>query len=230
MSGVYLVMILVALVLLVLSLTRLRLRLYYRRRGKDDEVTLEFSIWRGLLCHRLEVPVAELKVKDDRPEPRPEPRPGPFFRLVPRPVFKIKAEVEGKGGRPVAGDEKRIPVSGPAGTVRYLCDTVRLVRKYMPAILFLLRRVRLISLQWRTVFGTGDPSQTGFLTGLAWGMKGLLLTAACRLLSPAGARPVVAVRPDFDRACFETELECIFEVRVGHIILTGFKALTLKFK
>lgn len=228
MSRIYLLTLLAALFLLVLSLTRLRLRLYYRRRGKDDEVALEFSIWRGLLCYKLEIPVVEMKVKKAKPKPRPLHR--PLFWPVPRPVFKIKTEVEGKGGRPITEEKKKIRVPGPVRMMKIISNYILLVKKYKTAIVYLLSRVHLLRFHWKTELGTGDPAQTGFLTGLAWGVKGFILTAVYRLLSPGGARPSVAVTPNFEKACFSTTLDCIFEVRIGYIISTGFKALIIKFK
>ncbi len=225
MSGVYLVIILAALLLFILSLTRLSLRLQYRRIGKDDEVKLEFSVWRGLLRYKLEIPVVEMRVKKPKLKPRPR-----LLWPIPRPVFKIKAEIKGEGGRPIAEEKKKIRVPGPAKMVKMLINYVRLAKKYSPAVMYLLHRVHLHRFRWRTEIGTGDPAHTGFLTGAAWGVKGFLLNNACRLLSPDGARPLVAVSPNFERVGFSTALDCIFEVRFGYIILTGLRALIIKIK
>jgi len=229
-SRVYLVIIVVIVFLLILSLTSLNLRLRCRRQGKDDQFALEFSIWRGLFFYRLEIPVVELKTKREKPNPEPQPRHRPSFWPVPRPVLKIRSEVEGKGGRPFTEDQRRIPVPGPVKLVLDLYSTVRFVKRYKLAILFLLRRVHLRRLYWETELGTGDPSQTGFLTGVAWGVKGFLLTVAYRLLSPGGARPKVVVTPSFEKACFNTVLDCLLGVRIGYVILAGFKALIIKLK
>jgi len=227
-SRVYFLTVLAGLLLLFLSLTRLRLRLYYRRRGRDDEFSLEFSIWRGLLCYKLEVPVVKMKVKTPGRKKRTRPR--PLSRLAPRPVFKIKTEVEGEGGRPIAEEKKQVRVPGPLRLLGILTNSIRLVKRYRSAIVFLLRRVHLRRLQWRTEFGAGDPAQTGFLAGTVWGIKSFLLTVIHRLFASGGARPVVSVAPDFEKARFGATLDCIFEVRIGYIILAGFKALLIKLK
>lgn len=227
MSWFYPVIILLIIFLLILSLTTVRLRLKYLRRGKDDEFALEVSVWRGILCYKLEIPVIEMKEKKIKPKVRPG-----FRRLlwpVLRPAFKIKAEVEGRGGRPIAEEKKKIRIPGPAGLIRMITDKIRLLIRYKPVIVYLLRRVHLRRFQWRTEIGTGDPSQTGFLTGTVWGVKGFLLSFIYRLLHPGGARPVVSVTPSFEEACFTTMLDCVFEVRIGYVIVTGFKALILRF-
>lgn len=225
-SRVDLVIMLVAVFLLALSLTPLKLRLRYRRRGKDDEVALEFSIWRGLFCYKLEIPVIKMEKRKLKPNLRPRSLLWPILR----PAFKIKTEIKGKGGRTITEEKKKVRVPGPARLMSILLDTIRRVKKYYPAIVYLLGRVHLRRFQWRTELGTGDPAQTGFLVGMAWGMKGVLLTFFYRFFSPGGAKPIVAVTPNFEKACFNTLLDCIFEVRIGYIMLTGFKTLFLRFK
>lgn len=223
MSGVNLVIILLMVLLLILFLTRLRVRLSYRRRGKDDEFAFELSLWRGLVFYTFEVPVIEMKKKKARPKTKPGLRWGDW--LLPRPAFKIKAEVEGKAGRPVAEDTKDVRVPGPDRLLRLLSNAIRLFKTHRPAILYLLGRVYLRSFQWRTEVGTGDPAQTGFLAGVAWSLKGVLLSIICRLSHRGGTRPVVQVAPVFEKACFNTTLECVFDVRIGHLFLSAFKIL-----
>jgi len=95
---------------------------------------------------------------------------------------------------------------------------------------YLLKKVRLRRLTWHTEIGTGDPSQTGLLTGVVWGLKGLILTAFNRLLAPGSAGPVVEIWPSFDKACFNTALDCAFDVRLYHLFITGLKYLIIKRK
>jgi len=224
-SRVYLVIILAAIFLLILSLTPVKLRLRYRRRGKDDEVALAFSFWHGLFCYKLEVPVIKMEKRKLKPNLRPWLLRWPVLR----PAFKIKTAIKGKGRRTITEEKKKFHVPGPARLMSILLDMLRRVKKYYPAIIYLLGRVHLRHFQWRTELGTGDPAPTGIIVGMSWGMKGLLLSFLYRYFSPGGAKPIVAVTPNFEKACFNTLLDCIFEVRIGYIMLTGFKALFLRF-
>lgn len=228
MGWFYLVMILAAVLLLILSLSKVRLRLRYRRQGKDDEFALECYLWGGLLFYKLEIPV--VKMEKTKPKPRQKPRPLPLFWPVPRPAFKIRSELEGRGGRPIAEDKKEVRVPAPARFLKVAINVLRQAKRYHTAIMYLLGRVHLRDFRWETEVGTGDPSLTGFSTGLAWGLKGSLLTFVYRLLAPGGNRPVVAVTPNFEKACLNTALDCIFEIRIGYAILTGFKAIILRSK
>ncbi|BAF59421.1 hypothetical membrane protein [Pelotomaculum thermopropionicum SI] len=226
MTGVYIAAVLTVFFLTGLFMTVVRLCLHYERRGRDDEMALELSVWRGLLSYRLKIPVAEVK----KPEIRPVTRFGPLLRAVPRPVFKIMAELSGRSGRPLAKEKRTVAVPGPAKIITSLCQNLSLLKRYGPAIKYLLKRVRLRRFRWLTEIGARDPARSGVITGLAWAAKGYLLPLICRLFSPGGARPQFAVRPSFEKPCFNSVLDCIFEVRIGHIIFAGFKALAIKMK
>lgn len=228
MNRFYLAITLVVLFLLILSLTRLRLRLRYLRRGKDDEVALEISLWQGLVSYKLEVPVIEVTGKKKKKLSRS------WLRrpsgLVPRPVFKIKTRLEEEGGRPILKDKRKVVLPGPARIIRILQDVGHMFKKYYPALRYLLGKTHLRRFRWRTELGTGDAALTGILTGAVWGLKGTLLSFAYRLLHRGGARPEVAVAPSFNKTCFNMALDCVFEIRIGHLLFTGVKALVLKFK
>jgi len=173
------------LLLLFLSLTVVRVQVSYARRGKDDQFTVGFSTWRGLVHYSFELP--RIKVKK----------------------------------------EKAISPPKWLGTASRFFKPLRI---NSAIIFYLLEKVRLRRLTWRTEIGTGDPAQTGLLAGVIWGLKGLILAACSRLLAPGGAGPVVEIRPSFDRACFNMAFNCVLDVRLGHIFITGLKYLKIKRK
>lgn len=232
MSRVFLTIIIVAVLLFILSLTKITLRLRYWRKQKNGKLALEYSLWLGILFYKLEIPLAKIKVEKPKLEPKPKRRQDvkPLFWPVLRPAFKIWTDAGGKSKAPVTVEEKEIPVPGPASFTKMLLNTAFRVRKHHQAFIYLTGRTRLRRFQWRTEIGTGEPSLTGIINGIAWGFKGFALTHISRLFSPGGEKPFVAVVPNFQRVCFNTFLDCIFEVRIGYIILTGFKAFAVKFK
>lgn len=229
MGRAYLLIILAVIFLLILSLSKITLRLRYHRRGKDDNLVLDFSLWRGLFNYKFEIPFVKMQAGEVKTTKK-GPGLGSFLRPVLRPAFKFRAEVEGKTGRLIAEKKKKVPVPSPAKLIDMFVNAIRQFKKYYPVVVFLFERVKLRRFQWQTEIGTGEPSQTGVLVGTAWGLKGFLLSLAYRLFSTGGTKPVIYVSPNFEKACFNTFLDCIFEVRIGYIILTGFKALIVRFK
>ncbi len=228
MGWAFILVIVAAVFLLILSLSKITLRLRYRRLGKDDHFALEFSLWRGIIHYKLEIPLIKMQAVEKEKTSRKISL-GSLLRPVLRPAFKIRAELEGKGGKPVAEEKKKVPIPGPARLVELLLNAVRTFKKYYPVVLFMFERVKLSRFHWQTEIGTGEPSQTGILVGTAWGLKGFLMSLIYRFFDP-GVKPVISIAPSYEKVCFNTFLDCIFEVRIGHIILTGFKMLVVRLK
>ncbi|NLI11937.1 DUF2953 domain-containing protein [Pelotomaculum propionicicum] len=228
MGRAYLLVILAAFFLLVIFLSKITMQLRYRRSGKDDHFALDFSLWRGIIHYKLEIPIIK-KHAVEREKTGRRFSLGSLLRPVLRPAFKIRTELEGKGGRAITEEKAKIPVPGPAKMVELFLNAVRKFKKYYPTVLFMLQRVKLSRFHWQTEIGSEEPSQTGILVGTAWGLKGFLLSLIYCLFYP-GVRPVVSIKPSYDKVCFNTSVDCIFEVRIGHIIFTGFKMLVVKLK
>ena len=79
---------------------------------------------------------------------------------------------------------------------------------------------RIDRLDWATRVGTGDAATTSWLAGLLWGLKSASVSFLSRRvtwLSP----PRLSVTPDFDRACFDLDLTCIFRFRIGDVIIAA---------
>ncbi|HPU35192.1 MAG TPA: DUF2953 domain-containing protein [Bacillota bacterium] len=227
MSRLYLVIVLLTVFLLILSLSRLRLRLRYRRKGRNDEFAVELFLWGGLLVYKFEIPF----IKRKKPFLRARvPGAGHLVRRVLRPAFKIRAQLEGKGGRPVIEEKRIIRLPGPSRMIGILIKQIALFRRYKPALYYLLGRTHLRRLDWHTEVGTGEPAQTGVLTGALWGIKGFLLSYFYALLAPGGVKPHLTIKPSFKRACFNVKFDCIIEFRLGYLFCTGLKAIVLKIR
>ena|GEM_PF-807127 len=215
-----------AVVMVFLFATKIRLQIKFNRAGDENHLSLAVSVWRGIVVYRLEVPPVKAGV--DCVKNRRDVLKSPSFRTAPGPAFKIGAGSAGERSQQAAIKKNRGRYTGISGKTGFLLRSACFVRKYKPAIAYLLRRVELRCFQWKTEIGAGDPSRTGLLSGMAWGLKGLALNFLYRLLSPAGCRPVLAVLPAFGKTCFNTSLDCALEVRVRHIFLAGCKLLALK--
>lgn len=225
MNWINLAIILVSIILLLLSLTRLRIRLQYRRQGNNDHFKVNLSLWRGLISYKIVVPVVKTEFKDDF---------HPWFRSlwprILRPVFKIEAKVTGKNAPNPAGEGKKERVLGLPRILSLIKKGKWFLKKYMPVIRYFLGRVQLRRFQWLTEFGMEEPHVTGFLVGLAWGVKGLILSGLYRILHTGAVRPTVVITPQFEKPCFATQLDCEFEFKMGHIFLSGLIYLYISFK
>lgn len=84
----------------------------------------------------------------------------------------------------------------------------------------LLQKVHLLHLE--VSIGTGDPFSTALGTGGVWTLIGPMLTglsASDRLQT----RPEIIVQPDYAEAKVQVDLHCIFQFRLGQIIINELK-------
>jgi hypothetical protein len=222
---IQLFIILVGIILLLLSLTSLKMRLQYRRQGSDDRFSMELSLWRGLIFYKLEVPLVKTSLKADLPSRRKS-----LLVRALRPSYKIEAKVTGKNNQvPLKKIEER-EVLGLKRMLLMIKKSRWFLANYMPAIRYFLGRLHLRRLKWVTEFGLEEPHITGFLVGLAGGIKGALISKFYRIIHPGGVRPVVVISPKFDEACFTTRIDCEFDVKIGYVFWAGLKFIFLRFK
>lgn len=90
--------------------------------------------------------------------------------------------------------------------------------QYSPLMRFLFDRLEVRSLTWQTNVGVGDAALTALLSGIIWTCKGTLLSLLQRRTRAQAEDVTVAVSPSFNRHEFRTFLQCIFSLRVAHIM------------
>ncbi|MGQ9496974.1 MAG: DUF2953 domain-containing protein [Desulfotomaculales bacterium] len=79
------------------------------------------------------------------------------------------------------------------------------------------------------MIGTRDADKTGFLSGLACSAKGFFLATATKYVH-FSRPPSFIVQPDFRKPGTATELKCSFDIRLGHLLLAGLKALRAPYR
>jgi hypothetical protein len=92
---------------------------------------------------------------------------------------------------------------------------------------YVTAQTRIKKLEWVSEFWLANASSTGLLTGLAWSVKGIVLSAVSAY-SRLETTPCISVRPNFQKPLFHTLVDCIFSIRIGHIMLGGLKSVRLR--
>ncbi len=90
---------------------------------------------------------------------------------------------------------------------------------------YILSKTTVRQLSCQTKFGTGDAALTGVLTGLVWALLTNFLSWFTHQVKQTTSSPQVSVDPVFADSTFAIEFRCIFEVRLGHIIIAGVTAM-----
>nr|WP_304654733.1 DUF2953 domain-containing protein [Sporolactobacillus sp. STSJ-5] len=68
---------------------------------------------------------------------------------------------------------------------------------------------------WVTTCGTGDAVETALLSGIIWSIKASILPWVSRFCSD---RPRINVVPTFQRKTLNSDLSCMFQVKIGDAI------------
>lgn len=97
-------------------------------------------------------------------------------------------------------------------------------RVLRPALKHTTAHTRLVEFNWRTRLGWPDAALTGILTGFLWAFKGGAVGGLYRLVKHHDRHPQLHIEPVYDATVLDTELNCIFELAPGHIIIAALKA------
>lgn len=192
--------------LFIILITKLTITISLYHGNDNDQITIKFRAWFGLIKYKLEVPL--IKLDDD----------GPNI------VFEEKTE-KGKEGQGKQNDKLKKETPEEILTsfknfrelLSHIVGLHRIVRKFF-------NKVKVFDIKWQTVFGTGDAALTGTMTGLLWGAKGGIISIVSQYMR-LQSMPQLAVVPSFQKAVIQTDFSCIITFRVGHAILAGIKII-----
>lgn len=93
----------------------------------------------------------------------------------------------------------------------------------------LLRKGKLRRLYWRLYLGHADYAITGILTGVCWAIIELFIIRLNRYTHIETNDVKIDIIPKFGDSCLMLEFDCIFEIRIIHIIIE-FLNYSLRFK
>ncbi|ADG82481.1 DUF2953 domain-containing protein [Thermincola potens] len=200
-------------VILLAVLSRIKFHIEYHRNQQDDRFLVNIALVRGLLNFKTEFTSLELKKK--------------FWRMN----LELQSEVEAEMGKASAGLDQKTEAPITYQNVRLGYNILRalmeLVGKYKEVFLRIVRLIRVLELNWKTQIGMGDAAATGVITGVVWGIKGVVVQTIYRYAGSVQATADIKVWPDFSKKSIKTDLRCIFDIRIGHIIIAGFKLLII---
>lgn len=91
-----------------------------------------------------------------------------------------------------------------------------------------LKYVNINELRWYTVIGTGDAMYTALSVGSLWSVKGMLMAGMTK--AAITEKVAINIQPDFEKQRMYSELNCIFKLRMVHIILIGVHIICLKIR
>lgn len=189
---------------LIISLLHIKLRIKYLHRGNNNHLTCNLSTLNEKIQYQVDFP----KIKLDK------------SKLG----VKLEAELEGVDKPPVVDKHK-----GYSFTHLYqqFIHWYPVIKKYLPAGSFLMQKVTPCKVKWQTELGLFDAAQTGISVGILWALKSMVLAYAYRYMAKAPRLPEIKVIPRFNQKVLVITVDCIFDVKIGYIIIAGLKVFRI---
>ncbi|NLZ52152.1 MAG: DUF2953 domain-containing protein [Thermoanaerobacteraceae bacterium] len=175
-------------------------------KGTDDYIKLEINFF-NLSKIILEIPEMKFTITN----------------LIPILSFEYKLGSK-NNSTPKAG---KVVISPLRDRFKKITNVIKFILRYFNTfkklIRILLNKVNLIYLNVEVIFGGENAALTGFLAGYIWSViyQGLVLFSL--YLSFDRANIKTSVQPNFlKHEPFQIDINCIFHLRVGYIIIASF--------
>ncbi len=88
---------------------------------------------------------------------------------------------------------------------------------------YLEKKLLVEDLRIDMTLGTGDACHTGILSGMAWAATGILVSFVSNTFETGKLH--CNIKPDFSKPVFKVDFDCIFSLKVVHIIVVSVKFL-----
>jgi hypothetical protein len=206
--------------LLLIWTLPLYFRLSYQRHEKNDHIIVETTALGKIVRYRLEIPVTQLvKRKNGWPW--------------------VETEFESRGGEKetethaLEEQEKswtwiRFALHNYDEVQAKINRLMTIVDDYADFMRWLTNKIRLKRFYWVTRIGLDDAAATAITVGGCWAIKSYLTATLWHRHRTARVRPLIRVIPAYNQEIFQTDFECIFSIRLGHIIGAGIRLLRYK--
>ncbi|MEB3102774.1 DUF2953 domain-containing protein [Ferviditalea candida] len=194
---------LLAVLIVLIWMSRITIKLFFSREQDNDRLYADFRGLFGLARFRFEVPAIR-------------------FKNLQKGV-RLQNESAWHAGKETMSEEKGKQRINREKIIRYyrefkmLADHVFDLHGWIKDVLV---KVKCTSLRWQTFIGLEDAADTAVTAGLIWGLKASILGFASKYFCMKET-PEFAVIPQFTQFRFSTELQCIFEFRLGVAIQAG---------
>jgi hypothetical protein len=178
----------------------------YRRVNEEDHINIDFRAFHGLWHTQFQIPTLQLKWEGG-------------------PQVEVEQKSSGKGGTRKAKTKARFRYLRREWLLRLWPKIPRLLDYLKQVKNDFYRGIHCEKINWRVEIGLKDASQTAIAAGAFWSMFGFAMTHLYRQVTVDVSQPALIVIPQFKKEIFFCDLQCIFRLRIGHIIFVGFNLL-----
>jgi len=204
--------------ILLCWLLPLHFRLYYGRQYADDHFVISATALGSLIHYQLRIPVSQIAARK---------------KLLPW----VETEIESRGGESethALEEQKKgriwllYALHNFEGVQKEIDRVMVLLNDYADFMRWVTNKIQIEHLYWVSRIGLEDAAETAILVGGCWTIKSYIAAALWHRHRCTRARPFIRVYPVYNQKVFCTDFECIFSIRLGHIIGAGIRLMRYK--
>lgn len=196
-------------IIFFIVISEIKINVLVLKDGKREEIVLTTLALYGLLKYRMELPFLKLFKNKNFVD-----------------SFNLNSDIE-LGKKEVIKDNQQENFNFNEIKIIYK-ETQAFYRKYYPSIQYIHNRVTIEQIAWATEVGVEDAAVTAIATGVFWMIKSNLVALIYNSFTTDNIQ--LNVTPYYGGEKFSTTLDCIITLKLGHIIIAGFKIILSKIK
>ena len=194
-------------ILILLSLAmKAEVDFRYRRLEEKDDIDIHLRAFYGLWHIQYQIPTLQLEWEKG-------------------PQLKYEQKSEAYGGTRQARHKARFRYFRGGLLFRIWPKIHRLLNYLSRLRNEFYRGIHCKAINWRIEIGYEDARHTAIAAGAFWTMIGFALSRLYRQVTVEVACPELVVVPQFKKAGFFCDIQCIFHLKIGHIIFIGINIL-----
>ncbi|HJV45235.1 MAG TPA: DUF2953 domain-containing protein [Bacillota bacterium] len=198
------ILIVMLILFVIIFCTNVKIFLEYRRERENDMITIQMSIWFGLIRFKYQIPMLQINS-----------------------LFQgVKVNKQTTASENASPKKKRFRIT-PQQIHKYI-QKLRLLKLQIHDLNEIakqtLRKFHCEEWEWRTRVGLGDAATTGVVTGVIWAVKANILGIVAHYIH-LSQPPRLDVIPTFQDTTIDTHIRCILRFRVGNAIIAGTRIL-----
>lgn len=205
----FLAFLLAMIILFLISLTlKAEVDFRYKRIDEEDNIELDFRAFHGLWHTQYRIPTLQLEWEKG-------------------PQVEIEQVAVTKGGTRKATAKTRFRYIRRGWLLRLWLNIPQLLQYFNRVKQQFYKGIHCKAIHWRIEIGYKDPAHTAIAAGTFWTMLGFALSSLYQQVTIEVDHPSLVVIPQFKKTGFLCDLQCIFQLRIGHIIFVGFNILRI---
>jgi len=192
--------------LLISFVLKVQVDFRYRRIEEEDHIDIDFRAFKGLWRANYQIPTLQLEWEKG-------------------PQVEFEQVAQSKGGTRKTKTTARIRYIR-RGFLSRLWQNIPMLLKHINRIKRqFYRGIHCKSINWRVEIGYKDACHTAIAAGSFWTMFGFAFSYLYRQVTMEVQSPAIVVIPQFKKEGFFCDIQCIFHLRIGHIIFVGLRLL-----